>query len=250
VLPRRHQRRHRPDGARGAVDDERGDAVGHRAEPDAPRVHGAPGATAAAADGPEHVLAHGGAVQDAPRGVDQHGVHDVVGGQAELAGQQAEPSAGDVPARADRRARPRGERERRRRAAPARRRRHGVVRLAQRRARLHPRGAGAAVRVDAVERREVDDGERGAAVVVGGVGEALVAVAPAAEAQHEPRRPRAPHGVAELLQRRRDHHGEGLGRARAREAEVLDGDEERGGVRGGLARRDVAHAGGRQARRE
>jgi hypothetical protein len=189
ALPRGDERGDGRGGAWGAVGDEGRDARGHGAEPDAPRVDGAP---AAAAERPERVLAHGGAVEDAPAGVHEDGVEHVVGGEAVLPREQTEPAAGDVPAGAHRRARPRRERERRRARGG-----HGAVHLPETRAGLHPRRARGGVHADARQRGEVDHRERCAVVVVGGGGvrQALVAVPAAAEPHREPRRARAPHGA-------------------------------------------------------
>ncbi|WVZ79863.1 LOW QUALITY PROTEIN: hypothetical protein U9M48_027391, partial [Paspalum notatum var. saurae] len=122
-------------------------------EPHLPRQHDAEALAAAAADGPEHVGPHGVLVQEPSLGVHQHGVQDVVDGQAVLAQQRAEAAAAEMSPDADGRAQARRERE------LVARLRHGVVELAERRAGLHPRGGALLVDADGAEVGQVDHRE-------------------------------------------------------------------------------------------
>jgi len=205
-------------GGAGPADGEHGDVVGDRDEADLPRVHHAPAASAAAADGPEHVVGHGGTGERVAARVDEDGVQDVVGGEPELPRQQAEAAAGGVPAHADRRAGAGGEGE-----GPVRQP-HRVVDLAQRRAGLDPGRGGDRVDVDVVQVGEVDHHEGD--VVLRRVGEALVAVPAAAHADRQRGAARAEDGVLDVALGGRENDGGRLADAWEREAEVPDGGVE------------------------
>ena len=72
----------------GPVDGEHRDGRRHAHQPQLPAEHDAEAPAAAAPDGPEEVLPHGGPVQEPPLGVDDDGVDHVVRGEAVLPQQQ------------------------------------------------------------------------------------------------------------------------------------------------------------------
>uniref|UniRef100_J3MEX0 Uncharacterized protein n=1 Tax=Oryza brachyantha TaxID=4533 RepID=J3MEX0_ORYBR len=125
----------------------------HREQVQLPRHHDAEALAAAAADGPEVVLAHGLPVLQLAFRVDHLHVDDVVGGEAELAQQHAEPAAAEVAADADGRAHAGRERQLGARLGD------GVVELPELRAGVDPRRPGLAVDVHFPHLGEVDDGE-------------------------------------------------------------------------------------------
>ncbi|WVZ79873.1 hypothetical protein U9M48_027400 [Paspalum notatum var. saurae] len=218
---------HRP------ADGEHGDRLRHAHEAEFPRQDDAEALAAAAADGPEQVLPHGGPVQEPPVGVHEDGVEDVVSGEAVPAHQRAEPAAAKVAADADGGADPRGEGERAAGGAD------GVVDLAERGARPGPRLGARGVDADVAQRGEVQHREA-LARVEGRVGEALVVVPAAAGADADAVAAAAAHGGLRVGGLRGGHDGERARGGGRDVAEVADGGEQQRGI--GRGRRGVEEA--------
>ncbi|WVZ79862.1 hypothetical protein U9M48_027390, partial [Paspalum notatum var. saurae] len=195
LLPSRHDVHGALAGGHGEV--EHRDRGRHGHEPHLPRQHDAEALAAAAADGPEHVAAHGGLAQEPPPGVHQHGVQDVVDGQAVLAQQHAEAAAAEMAPDADGWAQA-GREPQHVAGLP-----DGVVELAKRGAGVHPRRRRLRVHAHGAEVGQVEHRED--LGVLGPVGQALVVVAAAAHADAHAVPAAAEHGRLHVGRvRRRD----------------------------------------------
>lgn len=197
---------------------------------DFPGDHDAEARTSSSSNRPEQIFAHRIPVQKLAISVNNISVQNIVGGQPELPQRRSETAAGEVSADTDSRA------DSCRESAHPARFGNLIVELAESGAGADPRGVAVGVEGDGAEVGEIENGE--GSVAGGSVGEALVVMAAAADAEVEAVVLGAEDGGLDVGCLGWGEDDGGFAGGWVGEAEVSDGGVEEGGEGGGVWRGD------------